>query len=140
MLFYPYGIFLQAIAMVHFVRRRPDTFWLFVILMGGSIGALVYILVQVIPDAGLLRTSFQVFPRRNRIKQLEGLIVDNPSIGNYEELGDLLLDDGQFARARDCFDKVIAKSDSIDPFYRRSLCHLALDDFRAAAADLELVT
>jgi len=139
MLFYPYGIFLQAIALVHFVRRRPDTFWLFVILMGGSIGALVYILVQVIPDAGLLRTSFQVFPRRSRIKALEGLIVDNPSVGNYEELGDLLLDDGQFARARECFDKVIAKSDSIDPFYRRALCAIALDDAAAASADLARV-
>jgi len=149
MLFYPYGIFLQAIALVHFVRRRPDTFWLFVILMGGSIGALVYILVQVIPDAGLLRTSFQVFPRRSRIKALEGLIVDNPSVGNYEELGDLLLDDGQFARARECFDKVIAKSDSvrgagppgvgIDAFYRRALCAIALGDAAAASADLARV-
>ena len=32
-----------------------------------------------------------------------------------------------------------AKSDSIDPFYRRALCELAVDDFRAAAVDLELV-
>ena len=91
MLFYPYGIILQAIALIHFVRRRPDNFWIFVILMGGSIGAFVYVLVQIVPDFGLLRDSFQVFPRRNRIKALEGLLVDNPSIGNYEELGDLLL-------------------------------------------------
>ena len=52
-----------------------------------------------------------MFPRRKRIKELEGLILDNPSVGNYEELGDLYLDDGQFARARECFDRVIAKSD-----------------------------
>ena len=57
MLFNRYGIFLQAIALIHFVRRRPDTFWLFVILMGGSIGALVYLIVEVVPDAGLLRGS-----------------------------------------------------------------------------------
>jgi tetratricopeptide (TPR) repeat protein len=88
---------------------------------------------------GLLRGSFQAFPRRKRIRELEGLLIDNPSIGNYEELGDLLLDEGQFARARECFDKVIAKSDSIDPFYRRALCALELDDFPAAAADLERV-
>ena len=61
------------------------------------------------------RGAFDVFPRRKRIKELEALILDNPSIGNYEELGDLYLDDEQFARARDCFDRVIAKSDSIDP-------------------------
>ena len=139
MLFNRYGIFLQALALIHFARRRPDTFWLFVIIMGGSIGAAVYLLVEVIPDFGLLRTSFQVFPRRNRIKALEGLIVDNPSIGNYEELGDLLLDDAQFARARECFDKVIAKSESIDPFYRRALCAIALGDNAAASADLARV-
>src|SRR6266540_1321058 len=138
-LFYPYGLLLQAIAILHFVRRRPDTYWLFIILMGGAIGALAYVVIEIIPDAGLLRGAYQVFPRRRRINQLEGLLVDNPSIGNYEELGDLCLDDGQFARARDCFDRVIAKSDSIDPFYRRALCALALNDFAAAAADLDEV-
>ena len=139
-LFYPYGIILQALAILHFMRRRPDNYWIFVILMFGALGAVIYFAVEVIPDARLLSGAFEVFPRRKRIKQLEGLILDNPSIGNYEELGDLYLDDGQFARARGCFDRVIAKSDSIDPFYRRALCELALDDFTAAAADLQLVT
>jgi tetratricopeptide (TPR) repeat protein len=107
--------------------------------MFGGVGALIYIAVEVIPDVGLLRGSFQVFPRRKRIKQLEGLVLDNPSIGNYEELGDLYLDDGQFARARECFDRVLAKSPSIDPLYRRALCAIALNDFAAAAPDLERV-
>ncbi|HEV8211515.1 MAG TPA: hypothetical protein VGP77_15400 [Vicinamibacterales bacterium] len=137
--FYPYGVLLQAVALLHFVRRRPDTYWLFIILMGGAIGALVYIVVQVVPDAGLLRGAFQVFPRRQRIRELEGAVLDNPSIGNYEELGELYLDDQQFARARVCFDRVIAKSDSIDPFYRRALCAMALDDFAAARSDLDVV-
>ena len=95
-LFYPYGILLQALAIVHFVRRRPNTYWLWIILMFGGLGALAYILVEVIPDAGLLRGAFQVFPRRKRIKALEAAIIDNPSVGNYEELGDLYLEDGQF--------------------------------------------
>jgi len=138
-LFYPYGFILQAIAILHFVRRRPESYWLFIILMGGAVGALAYIVVEVIPDAGLLRGAFQVFPRRKRIKELEAAVLDNPSIGNYEELGDLYLDDGQFARARECFDRAIAKSDEIDPFYRRALCEMALDDPAAAAADLEHV-
>src|SRR5438445_11819125 len=138
-LFYPYGVVLQAIAILHFVRRRPDTYWLFIILMGGAVGALAYIVIEVIPDAGLLRGAFQVFPRRKRIKELEAAVLDNPSIGNYEELGDLYLDDQQFARARACFDRVLAKSGSIDPFYRRALCELALQDFPAAAADLQQV-
>jgi hypothetical protein len=135
-LFYPYGVLLQALAIVHFVRRRPDTYWLWIILVFGGFGALAYILVEVIPDVRLLRGTFQVFPRRKRIKALEAAIIDNPSIGNYEELGDLYLDDKQYARARECFDKVIARSDGIDPFYRRALAELALNDYQAAAADL----
>lgn len=138
-LFYPYGIFLQAIAILHFVRRRPETYWIWIILMFGGVGALIYIAIEVVPDAGLLRGAFQVFPRRKRIKELEGLVLDNPSIGNYEELGDLYLDDLQFAKARQCFDRVLARTDSIDPFYRRALCEMALNDFAAAAADLEQV-
>jgi len=139
-LIYPYGIVLQAIAILHFVRRRPETYWIWIILMFGGVGALIYIVVEIIPDVGLLRGSFQVFPRRKRIKELEGLILDNPSIGNYEELGDLYLDDQQFARARDCFDRVLARAESVDPFYRRALCEMALNDFTAAAADLAQVT
>jgi len=138
-LFYPYGIILQALAILHFVRRRPDTYWIWIILMFGGVGALIYMALEVVPDAGLLRGSFQVFPRRKRIRELQGLVLDNPSIGNYEELGDLYLDDQQFARARECFDRVLAKSESIDPFYRRALCELALQDFPAAAADLQQV-
>ncbi|HKY23098.1 MAG TPA: hypothetical protein VJM31_17925 [Vicinamibacterales bacterium] len=138
-LIYPYGVVLQALALLHFVRRRPETYWLWIILMFGGVGALIYIAVEVLPDASLLRGTFQVFPRRKRIKQLEGLVLDNPSIGNYEELGDLYLDDAQFVRARECFDRVLAKAESVDPFYRRALCQLALNDFAAAAADLEQV-
>lgn len=137
--YHPYGIVLQVLAIVHFVRRRPDTYWLWIILMFGGLGALAYIALEVVPDAGLLRGAFQVFPRRKRIKALEAAILDNPSIGNYEELGDLYLDDRQFARARECFDRVIAKSDGIDPLYRRALAAIALNDYQAAAADLAQV-
>ena len=138
-LFYPYGIFLQALAILHFVRRRPDTYWLWIILMGGGLGALVYMAVEVLPDARLLGGAYQVFPRRKRIKRLEGLIIDNPSIGNFEELGDLYLDDKKYAKARECFDRVVGKTDELDPLYHRALSEIGLDDFAAAARDLEQV-
>ena len=138
-LIYPYGIALQAIAILHFVRRRPETYWLWIILMFGGVGALLYIALEVLPDMGLLRTTFQVFPRRKRIHQLETMILDNPSVGNYEELGDLYLDDGEYQRARECFDKVLGKSESLDAFDRRGLAEIALKDFAAATADLEKV-
>lgn len=139
-LFYPYGLILQAVAILHFVRRRPEAFWLWIIIFGGGIGALVYIVAEVVPDAGLLRGSFQAFPRRKRIRYLEAAIGDNPSVGNFEELGDLYLEDGQFAKARANFDQAIARrTDSLDAYYRRGLAALAMNDFPAAVQDLEQV-
>ncbi len=82
-----WGILVRIVAIVHFIRRRPDTYWLWIILIHWM-GAVVYIAVEVLPDAGLLRQSFKVFPRRKRIRELEAAILDNPSAGNYEELAD----------------------------------------------------
>jgi hypothetical protein len=136
--FHWWGFLLQAIAIVHFIRRRPDTYWIFIILFLGWIGAAVYIVAEVIPDASLLRGSFQAFPRRRRIRELERAIMDNPSAGNYEELGLLYLDDGDFAKARGCYDRSISqRSDSADPFYRRGVAEVELGDFAAAVPDLE---
>ena len=132
-----WGIVLRVVAIVHFIRRRPDFFWIWVILIH-PIGALVYIVVEVIPDAGLLRGSFQVFPRRRRIHELERVILDNPSAGNYEELGLLYLDDGDYAQAKACYDKAISsRTDHADPFYRRGVAEIELGDFAAAVPDLE---
>src|ERR1700691_1609198 len=133
-----WGFLLQVVAIVHFIRRRPDTYWIFIILFLGRIGALIYMAAEVVPDAGLLRTEFQVFPRRRRIHELERAVLDNPSAGNYEELGLLYLDDRDFARARACYDKAISsRTDSIDPFYRRGIAEIELGDFSAAVPDLD---
>lgn len=137
---YPWGLLLQVAAIVHFIRRRPDGYWLYVILFLGPIGALVYIVAEVLPDAQLLGGTFRGFSRRRRIGELQALVIDNPSAGNYEELGQLYLDEGKFARAKECFDRSIsARTDSPDPFYRRALCSMELGDHTAAIADLERV-
>ena len=137
---FPWNLIAVAIAIIHFIRRRPDTYWLYVILIGGGLGAIVYIAVEVLPDFGLLRQSFKVFPRRRRIRDLEAIILDNPAAGNYEELADLYLEEGKFARARECYNRAISsRTDSPDPFYRRGLTEIELGDFPAAVADLERV-
>jgi hypothetical protein len=139
-LLYPWGIILQGLAIVHFIRRRPDTYWIFIILFLGPLGAIIYLLVEALPDIGLVGQSFKVFPRRKRIRELEAAIHDNPSAGNYEELGDLYMDDGKFAPARAAFDKAIAaRADTPDPFYRRGVCALQLGDAASALPDLERV-
>jgi hypothetical protein len=139
-IWYPWGLILQGLAILHFIRRRPDTYWIYVILFLGPIGAVAYLLAEAIPDVGLVGESFKMFPRRKRIGQLEMAIRDNPSAGNYEELGDLYMDDGKLQLARAAFDKAIAaRADTTDSFYRRGVCALLLGDAIAALPDLERV-
>ena len=139
-LLYPWGLVLQVLAIIHFIRRRPDTYWLFIILFLGPVGALIYLCVEALPDVGLARQSFKVFPRRKRIAALELAIRDNPSPGNYEELGELLMEDGKFSLARTAFDKAIAaRIDTLDSLYRRGVCSIELSDAAAALPDLERV-
>jgi hypothetical protein len=137
-LYYPWGFILQGLALVHFFRRRPEGFWLFVIFFGGSLGALVYIVAEVVPDFGLLRHAFQGYGRRSRIAIVENAIVDNPSVANLEELGELYWDEREYAKARDAFDRAIAiRSDSPHSFYRRGLCLMELGQPAAAVPDFE---
>jgi len=138
--FFPWGVILQAIAVIHFIRRRPETYWLYVILFLGPLGAAVYIAIEVIPDLGLLNVVVQGLNRRKRIAELEALVQQNPAAGNYEELGDLHLDERHYARARECFDRAISpRLDHPDPMYRRAIAEIHLKDFAAAARDLEAV-
>jgi hypothetical protein len=138
--FLGYGVVLQIIALTHFVRRRPQGYWIWIIFMGGAIGALVYLLAEALPDVGAMRHTMGGFSRRKRIGELEAIVLENPSAGNYEELGDLLLDEKKYARAKECFDKALgSRTDSIDPFYKRGDCEFQLGDWAGAVADLERV-
>jgi len=142
-LIYPWGLLLQIAAIIHFIRRRPDTYWIFIIIFLGPLGALIYLCVEALPDLGLLRQSFKTFPRRKRISQLLIEIHDNPSAGNWEELGDLYMDEGKLVLARDAFNKAIAarppvRSDTPDSFYHRGVCSILLGDAATALPDLEM--
>jgi hypothetical protein len=148
-LFYPWGILLQIVAVVHFVKRRPETYWLWIILIGGPIGATAYLLVEVAPDARLLGGVFHGFGRRSRIQSLETQILDNPSAGNFEEVAELYLEEKKYKKAREAFNKAIegysarrasgAQNDSLHTFYGRAKSLLGLDDYAGAIPDLERV-
>jgi hypothetical protein len=140
-LLFPWGVILQGIALLHFIRRRPDNIWLFVIILAGPLGALIYIVVEILPDLSLLQQSFDSYGRKKRIRHLEAVVIENPSPGNYEELGDLYLDEQQYARAREAYDKVLSRpgADYLDAHYRRAIAALHVGDAAAARRDLEQV-
>src|SRR5258708_8301456 len=86
---------LVVFALVHFIKYRRGSFiWLYVIIFLGPIGALVYIIVEVLPE---LRASPAIggrFAKNKRVKYLQATVLDNPSAGNYEELADLYREQG----------------------------------------------
>jgi hypothetical protein len=137
--YFGWGIILQIAAIIHWSRKRPETYWLWIIILFPTLGALAYFLVEGI-DYPSMRRTMKGPSRRRRIATLQALIRDNPSAGNYEELGDLLLAESRYAEARAAYDAALAqRTDSIDPFYRRGIAELELGDHAAAIADLEHV-
>jgi hypothetical protein len=138
-LFYPWGFVVQIAALVHFFwRRRASFVWVWVIFMGGFVGAAAYLIVEVLSEADLLRKALERRARKTRISGVEAQIIDNPSLANLEELGELYWDEKDFTKAREAFDRAVrAGSDSSRTFYRRGLCSLELGDAAAAVTDLE---
>lgn len=135
----PLSVILVLMALLHFIKRRPDMYWLWIIIIGGPIGSLIYLAMEAVPDLRL-NHSFQWIQRRKRLKQLETAVLDNPSVGNYEELGEIHSEQKSYARAKDCFDKAITpRTNMPSPFYGRAQCELQLGDYAAAVADLERV-
>jgi hypothetical protein len=133
------GIGLMGLALFHYMRKRPDGYWIYVILFLGPVGALIYLAVEAAPELGD-PGAFKFLDRRKRIRMLESAIHDNPSAANFEELGQLHLDAKNWKVAREFFDRSITKrTDSVDPFYRRSIAEIEMGDFTAARVDLERV-
>ncbi len=134
-----FGVVLMVVALVHYVRRQPSFYWFYLIIFLGPLGALIYLAIEWLPelfDPG----AFRFVERGRRLREVETAIRQNPSAGNYEELGLLRLDKGDWVGARACFDKALAqRTDSLDPFYRRGLAEVELGDFVAARPDLERV-
>src|ERR1700733_8285368 len=139
-LIYPWGFILQGIALWHFVKRRPENYWFYIIIFLGPLGAAIYVVAEMIPDLGLLKGTFQGFGRRSRIQSLEMQIIDNPSAGNFEELAELYFEQKKYAKALEALNRAIsARSDSPHAFYLRAKSALGMGDYAAAIPDLEYV-
>jgi len=121
-------------AVIHWSPSAPS-FWLFIIIIGG--------MIERWPTSS--SRDCLIFPyskkpcaapgRRKRINVLRALVMQNPSAGNYEELGELLLEEKRYREARDAFDRALSvRTDSIDPFYRRGIAEFELREDEAAVA------
>jgi len=134
-LFWPWGMFVQLAALVHFFRRRPEWYWFYIILIGGALGSVIYIFAEVVPDFDLARASIQRYGRGSRVATAEATVRENPSVANLEDLGELYWDQRRYAKAREAFDRAIAtRADAPRTFYLRGQCEMQLRDFPLRSA------
>ena len=139
-LFFGFGGIFFIVALIDWIRRRPDLYWLFIIILMPTIGPILYIVIEMVPSIQANRGEIRWFERRRRTSRLEADVRQNPSAGNFEELGMLYLDAHRYSDAKRAYDRALEqRTDSIDPFYRRSLCEIELNQFPAAAEDLKRV-
>ena len=137
---FAYGFILQIAAIATFAKRGGDRYWIWIIIIGGVIGAAAYFLVEGLPDFQRIAQSFSGPARRKRIAALRWIVRENPAPGNYEELGGLLIEEKKWSEAREAFDKALSsRTDSLDPFYWRGVASFELGDYPSAVRDLKLV-
>ena len=139
--FYFLPLILQAAALVHYFRRGGGNWvWFFVIIFLGPLGAIVYFIVEVLPGMRDSDPSANWRARRQRWKELQVAVQQNPSPGNYEELGDLYRQESDWKAARDCYNHAIGpRTGHPDPYFGRAVCAIEMGDCAAAIPDLEKV-
>lgn len=86
-------------ALVDYFRRRPDWYWLPVIIFFGPLGPVIYLVVVVLPASGVEEAVSMSFRERRRKGELERLAASEPLPGRLAELGELYFKEGDHAKA-----------------------------------------
>jgi len=129
---------LQVLMIIHYFRRRPESWWFYVIIFLGPLGALAYFVMEVLPDLHYKPPAIARFERRRRRRWLEPVVEESPTPANQQELAELLAADGDHQRAIDLFTRVLARDPAApDLLFGRAKSYLALGDTGRAIADLE---
>jgi hypothetical protein len=134
------GVLFQVLMMVHFFRRRPEGYWFFVILFLGPLGALVYFVIEVLPDLRVKPPWLARMERRRRRQWLEHVVAETPALEHIQELAETCAADGEHGRAVELFSRVLRRDgDSREAHYGRAKSLVALGRLEEAIADLEPV-
>src|SRR5260221_2385752 len=80
------GFVFQVAAVIHWSRKRPEAFWLWIIIIGGIIGALAYFLIEGLPDLSNVQRTLRCPGRPKRIQGMRYLVMQNTSAWQYVEI------------------------------------------------------
>ena len=131
------GVLFQVLMIVHFIRTRPETYWFFVILFLGPLGAGVYFVVEVLPGFRWRMPAIERWERGRRKKWLEKLVSEAPSQEALGELAAVCAKEGDHTRAVQLFGEALRRDPGdLDSLYGRGLSLIEIGNHQAAIVDL----
>lgn len=90
----PLSFLVQIALCVHVYKTGRPYWWIWLLMMGSFIGCLLYVLVEIVPDArrsgSQLTTTSWFIPRRTVIKRARELLEDADTVQNRLNLAALL--------------------------------------------------
>ncbi len=131
---------LQAAMVIHWVRVRPELYWLWIIILFGPIGAAIYFFVEVMPTIRWKLPAIERLERRRRKAHLERVVADSPTQESLAQLARIHAAEGEQERAIELYSEAIHR-DPHDPesLYGRGGALLRLGRSEEAIRDLGAV-
>jgi len=134
------GVLFQALMIVHFFRRRPEGYWFFVIIFLGPPGALIYFVIEVVPDLRVKPPWLTRMERRRRRQWLEHVVQESPALEHLLELAENCAAEGEHPRAVELFSRVLKRDpDAREARHGRAKSLVELGQIERATEDLEPV-
>jgi hypothetical protein len=115
----PFSLLLQVLLCVHAYKTGRPYWWIWILLAGSLVGCLVYLLIEVLPDAKrnsprLIRTSWFV-PRSLRLRRARAVVEDSPTVETKLALAALLSDFGHAQEAEEVASECVSGVFKDDP-------------------------
>lgn len=130
----------QIAMIVHWVRVRPEFYWLWIIILLGPLGATIYFVVEVVPTIRWKLPAIERLERRRRKERLERVVSDSPTQESLARLAGICAIEGDQARAVELYGEALAR-DPQDPdsLFGRGKALLEVGRTAEAIRDLEAV-
>jgi hypothetical protein len=131
------GVLLQVAMIVHFVRNRPETYWFFIILFLGPLGAAIYFFIEVLPGFRWKMPAIERWERSRRKAWLEKLVSEAPSQEAMGELARICANEGEHTRAIELYGEALRRDPGdLESLYGRGMSSIAVQNYQSAAEDL----
>jgi hypothetical protein len=134
------SVLFQVAMVVHWVKVRPEVYWLWIILFLGPLGALIYFVVEVAPTIRWKLPAVERLERRRRKQQLERIVSDSPTQESLAQLARICALEGELERAIELYGEAIRRDPhDTDALFGRGKALLEIGKPALAVEDLRKV-